>query len=1438
MKNNLKLIVIAVLLSWTAGSASALDKLNGYYCIGNGDQLIEFAGIVNGGEPSANAILTADIDLNGKTYVPIGVDGDNRYRGTFNGQGYRIKNMSIVGSKKEQGMFNVVAGATIKNLILDSSCDINSGDCTAALVGCCNGNNGTILRIENVGVECDVTGTGPNAAAFVGCNYGGDRVTILITNCYNIGNIKANRESAVFSGWFGNNGNSRVTNCWSTGTVTGQDGSNSFGRGISSSQFVNSYDLSSNSKIDATVLEGYDANWMSNGTLREHMGDGWYQSYGYTEHPVPFVDPIYVSKSDGYHQIGTAEQLIWFAKYVSGYASFAKAQLTADIDMTDQTWMPIGSNESRFCGVFDGQYHLIDHVTYSGGEKVGLFGVVSGGATIKNFVAGPNNNIQGTSKVGGIIGCIDGQGVVTLQNVGHEGYIRGTGNNCCPMIGVIMDKGPSLRLYDCYNTGDADAGGESAIISGWLGGYSTKDRDGEVQIHGFWNTGEVKTGVDGGQKLWRTNAPVSIERVYSNYGSSQGEQAINADDLSSGAFAFLLNGQENAGVWRQTLSAPADAHPTLLSSHGLVYANGYLYCDGLPKPGSVYENEEKDAIRDAHNFNDWGFCNNSHDEKICNDLQPDFITPDGEGNYLIGTEAQLNWFAHRVNGHGSLEPLGTINAKLTADIDYSDQQAMIGKESGIRFKGIFDGQGHKITIGYNMDSNNLALFRYIEGATIKNLIVDGSISTNGTQMGGLVSVSNEGSVIRNIVVAVNMTSSHSGDGTHGGLIAVAHNVPTIENVAFVGSINASNDYGTCGMIGYAHSGGSIHYRNCFVGGTLTLTGDNNRVFGRNGEYCDNCYSTLGITKLNNADRFDGADVTSSQISNGELAFLLNGKVNGGETWYQLIGTEAYPMPFVKDGAKVYVNNYYCDGYGKSYQNTIGGVEQDPHNYNDWGFCDNSHDAKTCDDQQMDFVTLTDGYYQVGNYKQLNWFATLVNRGTNTTAKAKLTDDIIMESAFPCIGNSNHRFSGEIDGQRHLLKNWIVTEATEKKALVRCAEGGLTLKNMTMASSCSLQSTATVAGFVADINGANGTVTLENLGNEGKMNGGTNTGGIAGCNYNGNIVITMKNCYNTGSITATAQGGALSGWLGTDARVYNCYNTGSITKGVGLFRGNGTYYNENTYSTVNNNGGGDNNAEAKQILSADKFSDGTVFAGLFDYNENDVNGNVWRMEFSGIPHPVLYDADLVLKEDFPNRFVSKDNVNLTLERTTVADTWNTICLPFALDEDGVKDLFGESAQVAELAGSEGSTLNFTTVPAIAAGKAYLVKPSKEMTPKELTGVNLVADAPEAITEGGYAFTGIYEPTTIVANDLFVAAENKLVPSNGEGKLKAFRAYFHNTTGAESRFTDFVIDNIATGLKTVMPAFTEVQGTVFDLQGRRTVRPVKGLYIVGGKKMVVK
>lgn len=68
------------------------------------------------------------------------------------------------------------------------------------------------------------------------------------------------------------------------------------------------------------------------------------------------------------------------------------------IDMEGITMTPIGSSEvNSFRGTFDGQGHVISNLVISGESNIGLFGYVTGGAYVKNFILDSSYSISGAS---------------------------------------------------------------------------------------------------------------------------------------------------------------------------------------------------------------------------------------------------------------------------------------------------------------------------------------------------------------------------------------------------------------------------------------------------------------------------------------------------------------------------------------------------------------------------------------------------------------------------------------------------------------------------------------------------------------------------------------------------------------------------------------------------------------------------------------------------------------------------------------------------------------------------------------------------------------------------------------------------------------------------------------------------------------------------------
>jgi len=133
-KNYLRIAAFIPLFAASV-SATAIEAVDGVYQIGTPQELTEFASLVNGGEASINAVLTADIDMGGAEWeCPISgvspvIGGAKYYHGTFDGQGHTISNLTIKGKDNSVncgGLFGLgSASAVMKNLIV-RDCDFTA----------------------------------------------------------------------------------------------------------------------------------------------------------------------------------------------------------------------------------------------------------------------------------------------------------------------------------------------------------------------------------------------------------------------------------------------------------------------------------------------------------------------------------------------------------------------------------------------------------------------------------------------------------------------------------------------------------------------------------------------------------------------------------------------------------------------------------------------------------------------------------------------------------------------------------------------------------------------------------------------------------------------------------------------------------------------------------------------------------------------------------------------------------------------------------------------------------------------------------------------------------------------------------------------------------------------------------------------------------------
>lgn len=208
------------------------------------------------------------------------------------------------------------------------------------------------------------------------------------------------------------------------------------------------------------------------------------------------------------------------------------------------------------------------------------------------------------------------------------------------------------------------------------------------------------------------------------------------------------------------------------------------------------------------------------------------------------------------------------------------------------------------------------------------------------------------------------------------------------------------------------------------------------------------------------------------------------------------------------------------------------------------------------------------------------------------------------------------------------------------------------------------------------------------------------------------------------------------------------------------------------------------------------------------------------------------------ENQTNEITTGNMLAVVLKRSFIQG-WNTICLPFGISSP--KSYFGDDVKVYEFNSySTESGLSFKAINlsnGMDAGVPYLAYiPSAVGSELFFENVSVSTTMPN-VTKGNVTFHGTYSP--IAAGDLtgnyILTTEAKIAKAGASASLKAFRAYF--TAPAEARMTISFDDN-TTGIGAITTDGELEVGTLYNLKGQKVQGTQKGLYILNGKKVVIK
>ena len=239
--------------------------------------------------------------------------------------------------------------------------------------------------------------------------------------------------------------------------------------------------------------------------------------------------------------------------------------------------------------------------------------------------------------------------------------------------------------------------------------------------------------------------------------------------------------------------------------------------------------------------------------------------------------------------------------------------------------------------------------------------------------------------------------------------------------------------------------------------------------------------------------------------------------------------------------------------------------------------------------------------------------------------------------------------------------------------------------------------------------------------------------------------------------------------------------------------------------------------------------------------------------------VVYETELALSDETDNATTLAEwdgyEADVTLARTLVDGGWNTLALPFNID---AATLTAINAQLALMSGSmtvkeltsssfdSGTlTLTFGDATSIKAGTPYLVKVSSTLDLATLPTALALLSLPNPFA--GVEISKTLVPTETTYADFIptlglteVTGNKLLYPSTLPANMKGFRAYFQLKGGAAAASSfSLNLGEETTGINAVNGSEFMVNGSdIYNLNGQRVAQPTKGLYIVNGKKVIIK
>lgn len=294
-------------------------------------------------------------------------------------------------------------------------------------------------------------------------------------------------------------------------------------------------------------------------------------------------------------------------------------------------------------------------------------------------------------------------------------------------------------------------------------------------------------------------------------------------------------------------------------------------------------------------------------------------------------------------------------------------------------------------------------------------------------------------------------------------------------------------------------------------------------------------------------------------------------------------------------------------------------------------------------------------------------------------------------------------------------------------------------------------------------------------------------------------------------------------------------------------------------------------EVSMILGSDndKFSDTCKYTkrkedlnddlSNFYITEGNINSGTLKVEMKGEKYETgaLYlffiEVASVLSDQQKlqtQHIKSEEIYSYQVQRTFSKDYWNTLCLPFDVQESQVKELFGNTHRLRSFTGKvdANSTMIFAKAKEIKAGVPYLLKPAKTVENPVFTNVIYTNATPTVVSDptGAFCFVGAFNPTELQTDgtELFLGNGDKLYkPSSSHNRMNGMRAFFRikkNSNVLSNGKYAIRFDDETNAIMDILPELKSHKPRTYNLQGMIVddSQPLPpDIYVKNGKKICV-